>query len=225
MKAGDFIIVDYTGRVKESGEIFDTTKEEVAKKENVHNPSVKYKPVTIIVDGGLILPGLNDVIKKMEIGKKKKVELEPRDAFGERREELVKLIPLARFKEQNVDPVPGNVVTVNRLQGKISSISGGRVKVDFNHPLAGKVLVYEIEIKGKIDDEKEKIKAVFNYFTGTEDVDVKLSGKSVELTIKKDVGVPRVVKGRIANTIMKWVGYKKIKFVDVFEETKKPVKG
>lgn len=225
MKAGDFVIVDYTGRVKEGGEIFDTTNEELAKKEGVYNTNVRYKPVTLIIDGGFIIPGLNEALKKMEVGKKKKVELGPRDAFGERREELVKLIPLARFKEQNLDPVPGNIVTVNRLHGKISSVSGGRVKVDFNHPLAGKALVYEIEIKGKVDEEKEKIKAVFNYFTGVEDVDVKLSGKSVELMIKKGADVSWVVKGRIADTIIKWVGYKKIKFVDVFEETKKPVKG
>lgn len=226
MKAGDFVTIDYTGRIKENGEVFDTTKEEVAKKEGVHSPNVKYKPVTIIVDGGFVIPGLNDAIKKMEIGSKKKIELETREAFGERREELVKLILLAKFKEQNIDPVPGNIVTVNRIQGKISSVSGGRVKVDFNHPLAGKALIYEIEIKCKVDDEGEKIGAIFNYFTGIEDVDIKLSGKSVELTIKKDVDVFRAVKGRIASTIMKWVGYKKIKFVDVFEETeKKPVKG
>ena len=220
MKAGDFILVDYTGRVKGSGEIFDTTKEEVAKSEGAYDPNsnVKYKPVTIIIDGGFTIPGLNETLKRMEVGGKKEVELQPDEAFGGRREELVKIIPLAKFREQNIDPTPGSIVTVNRLHGRVASVSGGRVKVDFNHPLAGKTLDYELEVKGKIEDDAEKVKAVVNYFTGDENAVADLDGKEVEINMKIDV--PRNVKETMANVIAKWVGVEKVKFIETFGEFK-----
>jgi FKBP-type peptidyl-prolyl cis-trans isomerase 2 len=43
-------------------------------------------------------------------------------------------------------PYPGMIVSVNRLRGKVLSVSGGRVRVDFNHPLAGKTLRFDVEV-------------------------------------------------------------------------------
>jgi len=110
MKSGDFVYVDYVGRIKDSGQIFDLTREEVAKKEGVENPNFKYKPVPIIIDAKFVIAGLNDALKEMKVGEKKKVEILPAKSFGERKEELVKIIPLSKFKEQNLDPFPGAVV-------------------------------------------------------------------------------------------------------------------
>lgn len=234
MKSGDFVRIDYIGRVKDSGEIFDLTKEDVAKAEGIYNPQFRYKPVAMIVDANFVIAGLNNALKEMKVGERKTVDISPEKAFGERKAELIKLVPVARFKEQNVNPVPGAYVTINRLRGRIISVSGGRVKVDFNHPLAGKALQYEIEIKNKITDAAEKVKAIVSYFTGIDekevevalsrevDKDVKKEVKEVEIRIKKKVDVLWAAKELIANTAMKWVsGTEKIKFVDVFESSKK----
>ena len=223
MKEGDFVYVDYVGRLKDNNEIFDLTREDVAKAEGVYNPKLKYKPVVVIVGGGFAIKGLDDAIKSMHVNEKKTVELEAKDAFGERRAELVKLIPTSQFKEQNITPVPGAYVSIGQLRGRIVSVSGGRVKVDFNHPLAGKALKYEIEIKKQITDTKEKVKAVVSYFIGVEDDDFDVSiedtKKEVEITFKKPVDVPRVVKEMVAKTLIRWVeNAEKIKFTDVFEK-------
>ena len=114
MKDGDFVQVDYVGRVKGTNDIFDLTNEDVAKKENVYNPKITYKPVTLIVGGGFILRGLDEALKDMKVGERKTFEVAPDKAFGDRRDDMVKPLPLARFKEQNIDPFPGAVVNSRR---------------------------------------------------------------------------------------------------------------
>lgn len=223
MKTGDFVEVDYVGRIKETGQIFDLTKEGVAKKENVYNPKTKYGPVVLIVGADFIIKGLDEALKEMKVGDKRKVEIPPEKAFGEKRSELLRTIPLARFKEQNLDPVPGAVVNIGAMRGMIVSVGGGRVNVDFNHPLAGKALEYDIEIKSQITGTKERIESVAKYFTGIEEVDVTLKGKDVgkeaEINIKKRVDVTRSVKIMIAKVAVQWCNIDKVKFVDIFEKS------
>lgn len=217
MKPGDFVEVDYVGRVKGTGEVFDVTKEGVAKKEGVHNPKTSYKPVVLIVGADFIIKGLDEALRGMKVGEKKKVDVPPAKAFGERKEELVKTIPSSKFKEQNLDPVPGAVVNIGNLRGRIMSADGGRVRVDFNHPLAGKTLEYEIEVKSVVKESTEKVKAVVKYFTGIEEVDVACEATLAEINIKKDVDVVRPVKKMISDAVIKWCYVKKVKFVETFE--------
>ena len=63
MKDEDFVNIDYVGRIKESGEIFDLTDAELAKESNIFNPQMKYGPVTVIIGAGHILKGLENKIK------------------------------------------------------------------------------------------------------------------------------------------------------------------
>jgi len=224
MKPGDFVEVDYVGRIKDTGEIFDVTKEEVAKKEGVHNPKASYKPVVLIVGADFIIKGLDEALRGMKVGEKKKVGVPPEKAFGERKNELLRTIPLAKFKEQNLDPFPGAVVNIGNLRGRIVSADGGRVKVDFNHPLAGKTLEYEIEIKSVVKESVEKVKAVVKYFTGIEEVDVACEAAQAEINIKKDVDVTRPVKKMISDAVIKWCNVEKVKFVEIFESVESEAK-
>jgi len=222
MNSGEFVLIDYVGRVKDPNEIFDITKEDVAKKEGVYKNEFKYGPVPIIIDADFVLPGLNEAVKEMEVGQKKIVELPPEKAFGKRSEELIKLIPEPRFHEQSIEPHVGEYITINKLRGKVMSIDGGRVRVDFNHPLAGKTLVYEIEVVGKINENSEKVKAVVYYFIGVpnEDVKVEVKEKEAEISFTKRFDIHNEAKQNIADTIIKWAGFDKVRFVDVFEKTK-----
>jgi len=220
MKSGDFVYIDYVARIKDTGEIFDVTNEDVAKKEGVFNEKIKYGHVPVIVDAGFVIVGLNEAVKEMNIGDKKKVVVNPEKAFGERSEELVKLMPEARFREQGIDLVPGSYVMINNLRGKIVSIDGGRVKVDFNHPLAGKALEYEIEIVQEIKENSDKIGAVVYYFTGVrkEKLEVQLKENVVEIEMK-GIDVVLETKKAIASQITKWVPeVEVVKFIDIFKK-------
>jgi FKBP-type peptidyl-prolyl cis-trans isomerase SlyD len=220
MKPGDFVEVDYIGKIKGTGEIFDLTKEDIAKKEDVYNPKTSYKPVVLIVGADFIIKGLDEALRGMKIGEKKNVDIPPSKAFGERKDELIKTIPSSKFKEQNLDPFPGGVVNIGNMRGRIMSVDGGRVRVDFNHPLAGKTLEYEIEIKSTVKEKPAKVKAVVKYFTGIEEVDVVCKSAEAEINIKKDVDVARPVKKMVSDAVIKWCGVDKVKFVEVFEKSR-----
>ena len=216
MKEGDFIRIDYVGRIKGSGEIFDLTKEDVARKNGIYNPNMNYKPVPIIIGARMVIKGLEDALKKMKVGERKKIVVEPEDGFGKRNEKLIKLLPLSEFQRKDIIPQPGMWITVNNLRGKVLSVSGGRVKVDFNHPLAGKRLEYDVEIKEKITDTKEKIKSIFEFFLGKEP-NLKVTIKEKEAIIKIKEDIPRQAKLFISQIIKRWVKpIENIKFVEEF---------
>ena len=218
MKPGDFVKVDYVGRIKGTGEIFDLTKENIAKKENLYNSNAKYTPVVLILGSGFLIKGLDEELQKMKVGEKKQIEIPHEKAFGDKKGEMVKIVPESKFKEQNLDPFPGAIVNIGSMKGKIISVDGGRVKVDFNHPLAGKTLEYDIEILALVDDVDEKIKSAFGYFTTVDDVEVKTEGKETEIIVKKDVDIVRPVKKMVAETIIKWCNVDKVRISEVFEK-------
>ena len=219
MKEGDFIQIDYVGKITENGEIFDLTKESSAKENGIYNPKLSYKPVPVIIGANFLLKGLENGLKEMKIGERKKITIRPEEGFGERSPKLIKLIPISEFKKQKTDPYPGMIITINNIHGKILSVSGGRVRVDFNHPLSGKTLEYDVEIKEEISSNIEKIKAVLEFFLKSEEnIDVSLENEIAEIKTKKG-DVPKEVKKTIADTILKWVSNtKKIRFVQEYEQ-------
>jgi FKBP-type peptidyl-prolyl cis-trans isomerase SlyD len=223
MQKGDFVYISYVGRIKESGEIFDVTSEEIAKKEGVYNPEIKYGDIPIIVGAGFVIPGLDEELEKMNIGEKKVVEIEPKKAFGERREDLIKLIPETEFKKQNINVKVGDFVNVNGITGRVLSVNAGRVRVDFNHPLAGKALVYEVEIKKQVTETKEKIYAILKYFSNLDEsvARVKIENGEAEIEIK-GLQIANRVKENIIKAVFQWINeINKIKFSEVYEKSEK----
>jgi FKBP-type peptidyl-prolyl cis-trans isomerase SlyD len=223
MQKGDFVYISYVGRIKESGEIFDVTSEEIAKKEGVYNPEIKYGDIPIIIGAGFVIPGLDEELEKMNVGEKKVVEIEPKKAFGERREDLIKLIPETEFKKQNINVKVGDFVNVNGITGRVLSINAGRVRVDFNHPLAGKALVYEVEIKKQVTETKEKIYAILKYFSNLDESvsSVKIENGEAEIEIK-GLQIANRVKENVVKAIFQWIKeINKIKFSEVYEKGEK----
>lgn len=158
IQTGDFVELDYTGKVKDSGIVFDTTIEEVAKKNNMSDKH-KYEPVIIVVGEKHIVKGLDDFLEGKDPGKYS-VDLKDIDAFGKKSAKLLMMVPLKRFKEQNIQPFPGLEINIDGAYGQVKTVSGGRIIVDFNHPLASQDIVYEIDIKKIIIDKAEKINAL-----------------------------------------------------------------
>ena len=219
MKEGDFVRINYVGRVKESGKVFDTTYEDVAKKEGIYDPNYAYRPIPVVVGGGFVLKGVDEALLQMNVGEKKKIVIPPEKAFGKRDPSLIKLISLSEFKKQNIQPRPGMSISVNNRSGRIISVSGGRVKVDFNHPLAGKELEYELEVVEKIEKPEDKVKAIIEYFSKVppENIIASIRKKSVEISFKPRVDMRITAKQVLADSIKKWIeGIEKVKFVEEF---------
>ncbi|MBR5954738.1 MAG: peptidylprolyl isomerase, partial [Methanobrevibacter sp.] len=90
------------------------------------------------------------------------------------------LIPMKEFKKQGMTPYPGMRISAEGGEGKILTVNGGRVKVDFNHPLAGKDLVYDIEVTEIIEDAEEKIKSMIELHYANPNVDIEKTEISIE---------------------------------------------
>lgn len=214
MQVGDFIRIDYVGRVKDTNEVFDLTIEEVAKKEGIYEEKIKYKPACIILGEGMLVKGLENALLSMNVGEKKTIVVNHEDAFGDRKPELVKNFSLDFFKREGIDPKPGLIVNISGVLGKIQAIGSGRVMVDFNHPLAGKDLVYEVEIKEKVEGPIEKLKFILEIF----DVvgNPKINEKEAIIEIEKD-GITIKVKRAISYLIKKYIkDIEKVKFIESF---------
>ena len=195
IKKYDFIELDYIGKIKELNKIFDLTNEEAAKKNNLYNPNIKYSSIIICVGLGSLVKGLDDAL----IGKEEKqyiIELAAENAFGKKDPKLMKLVPTNIFKKQNIIPVPGLQINIDGLMGTIRTVSGGRTIIDFNHPLAGKNLIYEINIKRILKDEKEKIKSFLEFYVKEPKFELKGSALAINSEIKKQIqdGIAKKIK-------------------------------
>ncbi|MCM2325052.1 MAG: peptidylprolyl isomerase [Candidatus Woesearchaeota archaeon] len=156
-KKHDFVEIEYTGRL-EDGSIFDTTDAEVAKKNRLGNQNSTFAPAVICLGEDHVLKGMEAQIK--EVGTFK-VKLTPEQAFGKKDPKLLKLMPMKIFVKEKLRPVVGLEVNIDGMYGIVRSVSGGRVIVDFNHPLSGKTVEYDVKVNRQVTDTLEKAKAVF----------------------------------------------------------------
>ncbi len=154
----DFIEIDYTGKL-EDGTVFDTTNEKAAHEANIPHNHNSLKPAIICVGEKQLLPGLDKGLEGQDIGKEFSLTLAPEDAFGKRDIKNVEMMPLSVFKEHKMQPRVGLQFDADGKRGVITKVAGGRVIVNFNHPLAGKRVIYTCTITKKVTDTKEQIES------------------------------------------------------------------
>jgi len=181
IKKNDFIELRFTGRVK-NGEIFDTNVPEDAVKMGLE---MENKPYIICIGQGMILTKIDEFLTGKEIGKEYNLEVSQKDGFGERRKEFLKVLPMDLFRKQKMMPQTGMVMSFDGMPARISAVSGGRVTVDFNNPLAGKELVYDLKVHKKVDDLNEKIKSLILFFFRN-DVKFELNEKDKKIILDID---------------------------------------
>ncbi|MFH0890265.1 MAG: peptidylprolyl isomerase [Candidatus Aenigmatarchaeota archaeon] len=221
MKNGDFVKISYVGRIKETNEIFDLTDEEVAKKEKIYNPKAMYGPVTIIIGEKMILPALEDEIKNLKPGEKKTFDVEFEKAFGARDARLIKVFNEAEFRKNDMNPIPGLTVNINGLHGKVLSNSGGRARVDFNHPLAGKALNYDLSVNEIVEKDDDKAKSILQYYAGVAPgtATVSIAGAQVTVALPPKNQVPPEAKEKAASEIMKWLtNATSVKYEEIYKK-------
>ncbi len=208
-KKQDFIELDFIARIKDSNLIFDLTDKELAKKNNIHNENIDYKPIKICIGEGHVIQGLDKALENKEINKDYKIEIKAEEAFGKKDPRLIQIVSSNIFKKQNITPIPGLQVNIDNILGLIRSVSPGRVIIDFNHPLASRDLIYEIRINRIITDEKEKVETILSKITRDSKVEIKENELKVEL--KNDL--PKKIKEELTKKIIELIpSIKKIDF-------------
>jgi FKBP-type peptidyl-prolyl cis-trans isomerase SlyD len=157
-KKGDYVAIKYVGRL-EDGSIFDLNDKDTAKKEkidaHIHDSTI------VCIGKHEVVVGLDKELEGKELGKKFEVTVVAEEGFGKKDPKLFQMIPMNKFNEQKIKPVVGLQLNIdNNMRGIIKAVDGGRVTVDFNHPLAGKDLKYEVTIEKVIENLSEKIKGL-----------------------------------------------------------------
>jgi len=194
IKKKDFIEVDFTGTVKDTKQIFDTTIESVAK-EN-HLPDKDYKPIIICVGEGHLVKGLDEGLIGKEQGKHS-FDLKAEEAFGKKDAKLIEMIPLSKFKEHKIDPTPGLQLNIDGDLGTVLRVSGGRVMLDFNHPLAGRDIIYEIDVKRVVTDKKEQVESIIGLIGIP--AEVKIEDDKATISLPKEL--PKPITDKIGEKI------------------------
>ena len=100
LERGSLILVDYTAKVKDSNEIFETTREEEAKKSDLFDPTRKYEPRLISIGEGWVLRGSDETLAAANIGDKFDVEIAPDKGFGERDPNKVRMVAQRKLRRE-----------------------------------------------------------------------------------------------------------------------------
>jgi FKBP-type peptidyl-prolyl cis-trans isomerase SlyD len=136
VQENDVVTISYTLTVDE--EVWDSTEGEFM------------EPIQFLIGQGLLIPGLEQALYGMKIGDRRHIHLDPELAYGEvdedsiatvRKKDMPPEVPLEEGVELEMSDEEGDVIV-----GRITQVKGDKVMLDFNHPLAGKTLDFEIEV-------------------------------------------------------------------------------
>ena len=133
-KKGDTVHIHYKGTL-DDGSVFDSSE--------------GHDPISFTIGGGEVIAGFENAVEGMSLGEKKTSRMEPADAYGDRREELVFTVGKDQLPEGDIEV--GDMLQVGFPDGSSSAVTvaamdDDSVQLDANHPLAGKALTFELEL-------------------------------------------------------------------------------
>ena len=164
--------------------LFDTTHEEVAKKENKFEEKKVYIEQPVVVGKGRLFAGLEEALTGVVIGDAKEVTIPPEKAAGTRDPRLVELRTEREFLRQEIHPEVGLEVSIGGRRGTITSVAAGRVRIDFNNPLAGKTIKYAFKVVRRASTPEERIRAIVDMDYGlAEQFTIHLEGDAAEIQV------------------------------------------
>lgn len=139
-QSGDSVRVHYTGRLDD---------------ETVFDSSEGREPLAFTLGAGQVVPGFDRAVTGLEVGESRTVRMEPDEAYGQRRDDLVLTVPHDAFPE-GIAPEPGQRLQLGlqgggALDAQVTEVGDEAVTLDANHPLAGQALTFDVtlvEIEG-----------------------------------------------------------------------------
>jgi len=220
------IYLNLTSIVKETNELIETTLEEKAKEHNVYDPTRKYTTRLVAIGNGWVLEGLDNKLKEMSVGEKASAEISPEKAFGAWDPSKVRILPLRRFGEKANQLKVGDEIELDNKVCYVKLIGSGRVHVDFNHKLAGKTIVYEVEVLEELKEDGERVKALFSRRIPIDKEKLKFAIQENVITfelpeeIYLEEGL-QIVKRALSNDVFKFLlAINKVVFQESYEKPK-----
>jgi peptidylprolyl isomerase len=182
---GSLILIDYTAKVKDTEEIFDTTIEEDAKKHSIHESNVKYQPKLVSIGevSYPVLKGLDEALAKTAVGDKLTIEVTPDKGFGERDSKKVRMIPIRKLGEDAEKVTVGDSIEIDGKRGIIRYIGSGRVQIDYNHRYAGKHILFDVNVIKSLDSPTDKVDGILKSRLPIEDNKIEFDLKDNEVNV------------------------------------------
>ena len=230
---GSLILVEYTAKVKDTNEVFETTIEAEAKKHSLHDPDIKYQPKLVSVGESWVIKGLDEALANSKVGDKTTIEVKPDKGFGVRDKGKVRMIPLRKLGEDADKVSVGDTIEIDQKKGIIRYIGSGRVQIDYNHRFAGKTILYDVNVLKSLDTDEDKIHGILKRHIPVDDSKLvfKKSGVSLDINVPEELfrsdGL-QIMKHFIQTDIFKFVpSLEKINFLETHikksvETPKKP---
>ncbi len=137
----------YTLKDKETGQVLDSSQE-------------YGQPLTVLFGAENIIPGLESRMEGMEVGEQRTIEVPASEAYGEKNPELVQQVPREYFQGIELEkdmPLQAQTPDGQIINMIVVDFDENSVTVDMNHPLAGKDLVFDVEIVNVRDASLEEI--------------------------------------------------------------------
>lgn len=229
LEKGTLILVDYTAKIKDTNQVFETTSEEDAKKNNIYDPNRRYGSRLISVGDGWVLKGVDEALANANSGDKLTITVTPDKGFGERDPSKVRMIAQRKLGEKADEIGVGDEIELDQRRGTVRHIGSGRVQVDFNHKYAGRVLVYDANILKTIDKVNEKAFQLVNRRIPIDEksIDIKPEISSMEISLPEDSFLLeglQIIKRAIADDIFKFVKeIMNVSFVEKYHTPSEPV--
>lgn len=185
LEKGDFIEIEFTGRLKENNQIFDSNVKADLEEANLETKK-QLEPFIYSLGSKMFLDKIDETLIGKDENFQDEISLTPKEGFGERNPSKIKIVPFRLFKENKLNPIPGATLNFDGQMGKIISANGGRILVDFNHPLAGKDLIYKIKIIKKITDKEVQVKSI-NKFLFNQEFEFQIKENELILSVPKEL--------------------------------------
>ena len=223
MEDGAIIHVDYDLFSGETGDLIETTREEIAKDYEMHQEGRSYTPMVCIVGTGNLIAGFEAALKDAKVGKEVEVEIAPADAYGEKDASLVETISIDKLRRAVQDPNSlylGAPVNINGRQGYLSYLAAGRARIDYNHPMAGKTLKYVFTVIKEVKGKEDKVLGLLESNSGHSGFEVSFKGDDLSIILPQamlfDTNAA-MLKFRLVTMIRDAVECGKVSFVEVHE--------
>ncbi len=226
-EAKKLVRFNFKAYIADEDRMYDTNSIEAAKEAGLYNEKIPYEPVAHIIGSKRLFADLEDAIASAEIGKEYEVTIPCEKAAGPRNPKNVEYYPLKNFidREKEQYPQPGMTVTIGKRNGTIASVGAGRVKVDFNNPLAGHDLMYKFTVVEEVTDPVEKAKAVVEAdFSTAEGFEFAVQDDKIVVTepdICKYDSNWSIAKYKIVSDLRQVIGKDRVEFLQVWDVPKK----
>ncbi len=140
--------VHYIGTFPKTDDIFDTSRKEIAKDKGIYTEKRDYAPLEVKMGEKQVIVGFENALLDMKEGERKKVTIPPEQAYGQPTEQRIVDVPSTNFDQADVKPEKGMLIQTQQGIAAIVDIDEDQqtIKLDFNHPLAGKTLEFDLEV-------------------------------------------------------------------------------